>query len=89
MIGHGDIKVSKLFIGNIEISQAYVGDTKVFPDEVITWEYELTVSPTSLTFPAAGGTQTLTVVSRRQKMVNGVASGEYEDVPYSVIVNED
>ena len=49
----------------------------------ITWNYELTVTPSSLTFEAAGGTQSVTVVSRRQKVVNGKPTSTYENVAWT------
>lgn len=49
----------------------------------ITYDYKLSVTPSSLTFEAIGGTRTVTVVSRRQKMLNGKATGVYENVPWT------
>ena len=49
----------------------------------ITWNYELTVTPSSLTFEAAGGTQSVTVVSRRQKVINGKPTSTYENVAWT------
>ena len=51
---------------------------------VITYEEVLTVSPQSLEFTAMGGTKDIDVVSRRNKLVNGNPSGEYEELPTDI-----
>lgn len=50
----------------------------------ITWASELSVTPSSLTFEAVGGTKTVSVVSRRQKQLNGKNTGVYENVPWTI-----
>lgn len=53
----------------------------------ITYEYTLTVQPTSLSFVVAGETKTFTVTSTKQKKVNGVDSGDPEQVTYTTAVS--
>lgn len=47
---------------------------------VITYENSLTVQPTELSFTGLGGIKTLTVVSRKNKLVNGKESGSFEKI---------
>ena len=46
----------------------------------VTYEYALTVDPTSVMFDGAGGKKLVTVTSTRQKKVNGKPSGGVEKV---------
>ena len=49
----------------------------------ITYTYKISANPTQLNFGYGAGTLAVTVQSTRQKLVNGVASGSPENVPYS------
>lgn len=51
----------------------------------ISYKYDLTVSPTSLSFVAGGETKTLTVTSKKTKVVNG-KDGDVTDVAYTTTV---
>lgn len=50
---------------------------------IVTYDYEFSVSPSSLTFDIDGGTKTVSVISRKQKILNGTLTGIYEDVPWT------
>ena len=47
------------------------------------WNYYFSVSPTSMSFGATGGSKTVSVTSYRRKTVNGSENGVQEDVVYS------
>lgn len=50
-----------------------------------TWNYYLTVSPTSMSFGAGGGSKSFTVSSYKRKVLDGVEqSGDTSDVGYSI-----
>lgn len=74
--------------GVVTVTQAESGKTLeiqlVQAGSVITYEEVLTVSPQSLEFTAMGGTKDIDVVSRRNKLVNGNPSGEYEELPTDI-----
>ena len=53
---------------------------------VVTYEYELTVDPTSLQFIAAGETKIFSVLSKKQKKINGKVSGLASAVNYTTTV---
>lgn len=61
----------------------------VLSDITETWEYTLTVEPTSLSFVAAGENKTFTVISTKQKKINGIVSGSAEPVAYTTSVTGD
>lgn len=77
---------TKKFIANAELS-VQSGKTTLFtldlPQDVITWEYSLSVNPTFLAFESKGGIKNLTITSMRTKLVNGVSTGISEDVAYT------
>lgn len=55
---------------------------------VITYDYILTPNPNTLSFVGGGETKALTsVISTRQKKVNGSVSGETETVAYTTVVS--
>ena len=74
--------------GVVTVTQAESGKTLeiqlVQNGSVITYEEVLTVSPQSLDFTAMGGIKDIDVVSRRNKIVNGNPSGEYEELPTDI-----
>lgn len=74
--------------GVVTVTQAESGKTLeiqlVQAGSVVTYEEVLTVSPQSLEFTAMGGTKDIDVVSRRNKLVNGNPSGEYEELPTDI-----
>ena len=47
------------------------------------WNYTFEVSPSSLSFDAAGGTKQVSVTSYRRQTVNGIENGVQENVGYS------
>lgn len=53
---------------------------------VVTWNYYFSVTPTSLSFVAGGGTKSVTVTSYRKKVINGVETSTQENVNYTVSV---
>lgn len=53
---------------------------------VVTWNYYFSVTPTSLSFVAGGGSKSVTVTSYRKKVINGVATSTQENVNYTVSV---
>lgn len=69
----------------LEISGSYGNAECVVLDDigVVTWDYALSVSVSSLSFAAAGETKTFSVTSTKQKKVNGVNSGSPVSVGYS------
>lgn len=78
--------------GVVTVTQAESGKTLeiqlVQAGSVITYEEVLTVSPQSLEFTAMGGVKDIDVVSRRNKLVNGNPSGEYEELPTDIELAE-
>lgn len=74
--------------GIVTVTQAESGKTLeiqlVQAGSVVTYEEVLTVSPQSLEFTGLGGIKDLDVVSRRNKLVNGNPSGEYEEIPTDI-----
>lgn len=53
------------------------------PASVITYDYTLTATPTSLSFANTGETKSFSVVSTKQKKLNGNVSGSAVDVAFS------
>ena len=53
---------------------------------VVTWNYYFSVTPTSLSFVAGGGSKSVTVTSYRKKVINGVETSTQENVTYTVAV---
>lgn len=74
--------------GVVTVTQAESGKTLeiqlVQAGSVVTYEEVLTVSPQSLEFTGLGGIKDLDVVSRKNKLVNGNPSGEYEELPTDI-----
>lgn len=72
----------------VTVTQAESGKTLeiqlVQAGSVVTYEEVLTVSPQSLEFTGLGGIKDLDVVSRKNKLVNGNPSGEYEELPTDI-----
>lgn len=70
--------------GVVIVTQAESGKTieiqLVQAASVITYENSLTVQPTELSFTGLGGIKTLTVISRKNKLVNGKESGSFEKI---------
>ena len=70
--------------GVVIVTQAESGKTLeiqlVQAGSVVTYEEVLTVSPQSLEFTGLGGIKDIDVVSRRNKLLNGKPSGEYEEI---------
>lgn len=54
---------------------------------VITYEYSLLPTPTSITFAAKGESKSFNVVSEKQKKVNGKNSGSPVNVGYTIAVS--
>lgn len=52
--------------------------------KVETWNYYLTVSPTSMSFGAGGGSKSFTVSSYKRKVLDGVEQSSTYDVDYSI-----
>lgn len=52
--------------------------------KVETWNYYLTVSPTSMSFGAGGGSKSFTVSSYKRKVLDGVEQSGDTDVDYSI-----
>lgn len=50
---------------------------------VIGYNYYMSASPTSLSFTALGSTKSITVSSYRRKTINGVETGESENISYT------
>lgn len=55
--------------------------------EVITYVYHWSVTPTTLSFPATGGSQALNIDSYKTKYINGVSTGEVTQVGWSTQIN--
>lgn len=74
--------------GVVTVTQAESGKTLeiqlVQAGSVITYEEVLTVSPQSLEFTGLGGIKDIDVISRRNKLLNGKPSGEYEEIPTDI-----
>lgn len=49
------------------------------------YEYTFTITPTELSFANTGETKQVTITSTRQKMINGEAEGDPEEVSYTAI----
>ena len=69
------------------------GDATITVSQVkkdnITWDYTISVNPTTYTVGSSGGTSTaFTVTSKKQKKVNGVITGSPEDAPWSGTSNK-
>lgn len=47
------------------------------------YEYTFTIIPTELSFVSAGETKQVTITSTRQKMINGEAEGDPEEIGYT------
>lgn len=76
----------KKFVANSELSVKSGKVTRfdlTFPADVITWEYELTVTPLFLSFSSKGGMKNFTVTSTRRKVVNGTPTSTVENVTYT------
>lgn len=77
---------TKKFISNAELG-VQSGKTTRFtldlPEDIITWEYSLSVNPTFLAFESKGGIKNFTITSTRTKLINGVSTGISEDVAYT------
>jgi hypothetical protein len=54
---------------------------------VVTWNYYFSVTPTSLSFVAGGGTKAVTVTSYRKKVINGVETSTQENVNWTPTVS--
>lgn len=52
----------------------------------VSWEYRFSVNPTALNFANAAGSQNVTVVSDKQKKINGINSGNPVSVSFSSAV---
>jgi hypothetical protein len=57
--------------------------TALYTDNVVTYSYSISASPTQLNFSYGAGTQRIIVHSVKQKYVNGIATGAVESVPYT------
>ena len=68
--------------GIVTVTQAESG--KTLEIQLVQAGSVLTVSPQSLEFTGLGGIKDLDVVSRRNKLVNGNPSGEYEEIPTDI-----
>lgn len=53
----------------------------------ITWQYNLSVSPTFLSFSSKGQGKSFTVTSTRTKIVNGTITGTVENTAYSTSIS--
>ena len=71
----------------VAIAGSYGNNECVILDNIqpqpIIWVYTFIVSPPSLSFPAIGGTQSVTVTSYKRKYIGGVYSGEQINVGFS------
>ena len=67
------------------VSAVYCGETLVWPLNV-GYVFTLDVSPASLAFIATGESKSITVVSRKQKTINGEPSGDPIEVPVKITV---
>ena len=54
---------------------------------VVTWNYYFSVTPTSLSFVAGGGTKSVTVISYRKKVINGVETSTQENVAWTATIS--
>lgn len=54
---------------------------------VTTWEYEISCSEPSITFPKNGGRTSFSITSTKQKKVNGVNSGNPVTVDYKAVIS--
>lgn len=54
---------------------------------VVTWNYYFSVTPTSLSFVAGGGTKSVTVTSYRKKVINGVETSTQENVAWTATIS--
>lgn len=52
----------------------------------VSWEYRFSVNPTALNFATAAGSQDVTVVSDKQKKINGINSGNPVSVSFNSAV---
>ena len=52
----------------------------------VSWEYRFSVTPAALNFANAAGSQNVTVVSDKQKKINGINSGNPVSVSFSSVV---
>ena len=52
----------------------------------VSWEYRFSVTPSALNFANAAGSQNVTVVSDKQKKINGINSGNPVSVSFSSVV---
>ncbi len=82
MIRIGDISLT-LFVGETSIKEAYLGDTRIYPDReaVITVEYSewatvsLTLSTNVTEIPAAGGSAVLSAIAHQMRTKTTLADG--------------
>ena len=74
---------SVTFTINGRSEKTTVSLTQAAKPNVITYTYNLSVNPSSIGFESDGGTKSFTVISTRQKYVNGSTSGSLENVTYS------
>ena len=49
---------------------------------VVTWNYYFSVTPTSLSFVAGGESKSVTVISYRKKVINGVETSTQENIAW-------
>lgn len=72
---------------NVRVEGSYGNGECVMLDNVlanvITWEYTFSVTPTSLSFDAIGGTRQVSVTSYKRKYLNGSYTGQQVDVGFS------
>lgn len=72
---------------NVRVEGTYGNAECVMLDDVlanvITWEYTLSVSPTSLSYGYSGGTQSIKVTSYKRKYINGSYTGTQIEVGFT------
>lgn len=77
--------------GNLTITQSESDEVVTInlsqTASVITYDYTLTATPTSLSFANTGETKSFSVVSTKQKKLNGNVSGSAVDVDYTTDVS--
>jgi hypothetical protein len=54
---------------------------------VVTWNYYFSVTPTSLSFVDGGETKSVTVISYRKKVINGVETSTQENVAWTATIS--
>lgn len=85
-------KVAEARQGSITVTQTESGGKSTTVNvtqkaAIISYNYTLTVSPTSMSFPALGGSQSFTVTSVKQQIVNSHNEGSPQSVGYNSSVN--